>query len=292
LRELLEESLLPRQLVEEVLSQTNTLWLLGVPDEQVASELAMCHPPLRVGEVRAVINETAEAAGRDSLWRITVAAHDRPGLLACTAGTLTQAGFSIVDVAATVLPRSRTALQRLTVTAPPGEGLDGPAWNAFARRLRHNLASGEHLAPLTFKPKGPVLVEVQPQELGRTVVTIEAPDQIGLLHAAANWLEAAGCNVEGARASSTGGRARGVLIVSGPVDTAALAAALSGPISNSPLAWIATTPLHFALDVAERALGFGLGALRAVGGLVSRAARHRERGAGGEWCRRGASART
>jgi len=58
LRELLEPTTLPADLVGEMLSDTNTLWLLGAPDELVAGELVLCHPPLGAGEVRAVVNQT------------------------------------------------------------------------------------------------------------------------------------------------------------------------------------------------------------------------------------------
>ena len=101
-----------------------------------------------------------------------------------------------------------------------------------------------------FTPRDPVVVEAQPQELGRTVVTIEAPDGVGLLHAAAAWFAGAGCNVEACRAGTEAGRARDVFIVTGQVDTAGLASALSSPQAGSIVTRVATTPLHVAIDVA------------------------------------------
>jgi predicted amino acid-binding ACT domain protein len=238
LRELLEPTSLPDELVDEVLSETTTLWLLGATDELVASELVLCHPPLGSGEVRAVVTEADEPG----LWRVTVVTHDRPGLLAATGGTLSAAGLSIVDAAGAVLPRSRLAMQRLTVSSPERH-LAEAAWSRLGRDLRATLAGGE-VPPSRFGPRGPVVVEAQPQELGRSVVTVEAPDGLGLLHAAAAWFEANGCNVEACRVGTEGARARGVFIVLGSVDTAALARLLGGPGADSVVTRVATTPFH------------------------------------------------
>jgi hypothetical protein len=262
LRELLEPTSLPSELVDEVLSETNTLWLLGAPDELVASELVLCHPPLAAAEVRAVVNQTEHT----HLWRVTVVTHDRAGLLAQTSGTLSAAGLLIVDAAVTVLPRSRLALQRLTISAARAEA-EPVDWNRLGRDLRHHMPDGEPL-PSAFTPRGPVVVEAQPQDLGRSVVTIEAPDGLGLLHAAAAWFEASGCNVEACRAGTEGNRARDVFIVVGSVDTAALAAALGGPGAGSIVTRVATTPLHVAIGLAGAGCRTVIGVGRAVHGLL------------------------
>jgi glycine cleavage system regulatory protein len=262
LRELLEPTSLPHELVEEVLSETNTLWLLGATDELVASELVLCHPPLGPGEVRAVVTEADELG----LWRVTVVTRDRPGLLAATCATLSGAGLSIVDAAGTVLPRSRLAMLRLTVSSTePARG--EAAWSRLGRELRENLV-GRELPSSRFVPRGPVVVEAQPQELGRSVVTIEAPDGVGLLHAAAAWFETNGCNVEACRAGTEGGQARDVFIVMGPVDTAALARALGGPAAGSVVTRVATTPLHLAAALVGAACGALTGLPRAVRSVV------------------------
>jgi hypothetical protein len=123
LRGLLARTSLPAALIEEFLAETNALWTFGVPDEVVASEAILCHPPLAADEVRAIVDPLASLPG----WRITVVTADRPGLLAGTAGTLALEGLSVLDAAVTVLPTSRLALQRLTavpltaVPLPAGE---------------------------------------------------------------------------------------------------------------------------------------------------------------------------
>ena len=197
----------------------------------------------RVRGSPAVVNQTDQPR----LWRVTVVTGDRPGLLAATSATLAGAGLSIADAAVTVLPRNRLAMQRLTVASPR---------RADTRRRMEPAGSSTSgqpgrggIAGVGLHPRDPVVVEAHPQELGRTVVTIEAPDGVGLLHAAAAWFEAAGCNVEACRAGTEGGRARDVFIVTGQVDTAALASALSGPAAGSIVTRVATTPLHVAIDV-------------------------------------------
>ena len=258
LRELLEPTSLPDELVDEVLSETNTLWLLGATNELVASELVLCHPPLGPGEVRAVVTEAAEPG----LWRVTVVTRDRPGVLAATCAILSGAGLSIVDAAGTVLPRSCLAMQRLTVSSARRE-LGEEAWSRLGRALRENLTGGE-LPSSRFVPRGPVVVEAQPQELGRSVVTVEAPDGVGLLHATAAWFEANGCNVEACRAGLESGQARAVFIVLGPVDTAALAAVLGGPSAGSVVTRVATTPFHLAATLIGTACGVVTGLWRAL----------------------------
>jgi hypothetical protein len=108
------------------------------------------------------------------------------------------------------------------------------------------------------------VVEAQPQGLGRSVVTVQAPDGVGLLHAAAAWFEANGCNVEACRAGSAGSQARGVFIVVGPVDTAALARALGGPGGGSVVTRVATTPLHLIAAVLRYYCGMVSAVLRGV----------------------------
>jgi predicted amino acid-binding ACT domain protein len=255
LRELLEPTSLPDELVEEVLSDTNTLWLLGASDELVAGEMVLCHPALGPGEVRAVVNQTGQV-GR---WRVTVVTRDRAGLLAGTSAILAAHGLTIVDAAVTVLPRSRLGLQRLTVAAG-GSGSRPLDWSELGRHLRDGLADG--VAPSSsFVPRPPVVVEAHPQGLGRSVVTIEAPDGVGLLHAAAAWLADAGCNVEAGRATAEKGRARSVFIVAGPVDTEGLAAALGGVERRSMFTQVATTPYHVVAGLVDGGLRLATGAL-------------------------------
>lgn len=260
IRGLLEQTTIPEELAVEILADTNTLWLLGVPEEQVASELVLLHPPLGPGEVRAVVNETR----LPNQWRVTVVTRDRPGLLAGTSGTLAAVGLSIIDVAVTVLSRGHLALQRLTVATPRSNSLSATQWSQLGRDLRLNLSSG-HIPDVGFEPNGPVTVEAQPQDLGRCVVSIEAPDRPGLLHTTARWFEEHGCNVDACRAGAERTRARGVFVVTGTVDTSALASALGGVGRGSVVTHVVTTPIHLGLDVLAAGLRFVTTASRAAG---------------------------
>ncbi|MGH9095233.1 MAG: ACT domain-containing protein [Acidimicrobiales bacterium] len=255
LRLLLEGTSLPAEVLDELLSAATALWLVGVPDEVVAGEAVLCHPALAAGEVRAAVKPTDDPAR----FRMTVVTGDHSGLLAATAGVLAEAGLTIVDAAAAVLPESRLALQRLTVTSTgtitsrESGPIDDDGWDALGQRLRD--VHGSHLpvprAP--WAPAAPVAVETQPQEMGRVVVTVHAPDRAGLLAAIGGWFEDHGANVEMCQATGEDGMAHDVFVVAGAVDADELATALGGhPVTST--------------GAGVWALTFGLRATRA--GLV------------------------
>jgi len=218
---LLRATSLPPSLVEEFLSDTNSLWLLGVPDAEVAEELVLCHPALRSDEVRAGVKPTDEAG----VWRVTLASRDRPGFLARTAGILTNEGLEITHAAGTVLPESRVAVLRLTVSSPRLEELANEDWERIGAQLRdlHELT-----IPLAWGRRGPVTVDAQPQGSGRAVVHIQGPDGPGLLHAVADALVKQGCEVEACRCGAEDGIVKDLFVVTGDLDPAALTLSLSG----------------------------------------------------------------
>lgn len=222
-RELLAATTLPAALVDDLLEQASAVWLMGEPAEVLAGDLVLCHPPLAPEEVRAAVKPT-DAPGT---WRLSVVAQDRPGLLAAVAGALASSGLSIVDAAASVWPERELALQRVTVVHPSGQPLTHEEWEGVGTHLRAVVGRREGVAP-RFVPSAPVAVEAQPQEGGRALITVEAPDGVGLLWAVASWFETHGCNVEAYRASSADGRATDSFVVAGEVDCADLAAAIGG----------------------------------------------------------------
>jgi predicted amino acid-binding ACT domain protein len=222
-RELLAATSLPASLVDDLLEQASAVWLMGEPAEVLAGDLVLCHPLLGAEEVRATVKPT-DAPGT---WRLSVVAHDRPGLLAAVAGALASAGLSIVDAAASVWPEMGLALQRVTIVHPGGQPLPDEDWEGIGDRLSAVVGRKEGVAP-DFAPAAPVTVEAQPQEGGRAVITVEAPDRVGLLWAVASWFESHDCNVEAYRASSEDGRATDTFVVAGEVDCAELAASIGG----------------------------------------------------------------
>ena len=154
-----------------------------------------------------------------------MAAHDRPGLLAGTAGALALHGLSIVQMSGTTWPERSLAVLRVTVTCPVAGIV--PDWDAVGPDLRAALGEGVRHEP-RFVPVPPVKVTAAPDVGGRTAVTVEAPDTIGLLWAIASWLASHDCNIELAAVETTGSLARDTFVVVGAPDAAALAAALGG----------------------------------------------------------------
>jgi predicted amino acid-binding ACT domain protein len=222
-RELLAATSLPQALVDDLLAQASPVWLMGEPAEVLAGDLVLCHPPLAPDEVRAAVKPTDSAGA----WRLSVVAHDRPGLLAAVAGALAGAGLSITGASASVWPERGLALQRVTAVRPAREAQVDEDWDLIGEQLRAAVGRHERLAP-AFSPASPVTVVAQPQDTGRVLVTIDAPDRVGLLWAVASWFEDHDCNVEAYRAHSEQGRASDTFVVVGEVDCAGLAKAIGG----------------------------------------------------------------
>jgi len=99
-RALLAGTSLPDDLVDSLLEGASPLWLLGQAPEQVAADLALCHPPLRSDEVRVIAQPLAGGSGH----KVSLVAPDRPGLLARTAGALAASGLTITAAAASSWP--------------------------------------------------------------------------------------------------------------------------------------------------------------------------------------------
>ena len=217
-RELLAETALPEPLVDMLLSGASDVWLSGESPLAIASDLALLHPPLGANEVRALALPTASGG-----FRISVAVHDRRGLLAGTAAVCAGHGLSITSAAASTWPELGLALQRVDVT-PEG---DAPNWDAVGAELRHVLSDG-HTMEMVFKFGDPVEVTAVAADRDRTLVSVTAPDKLGLLAMIANWFAHAGCNIEVAHVRSEGGLARDIFLVEGRPDPEALRNSLRG----------------------------------------------------------------
>src|SRR5215213_973486 len=108
---------MPSDLVETLIEGASPLWLLGQAPEQAAADLALCHPALRPGEVRAMAQPLESGEGH----KVTVVAADRPGLMAGTAGALAAQGLTIAAAAASSWPNLGLAVQRV-VARPARRG--------------------------------------------------------------------------------------------------------------------------------------------------------------------------
>jgi predicted amino acid-binding ACT domain protein len=198
------------------------MWLLNEPIEVLAADLMHCHPALGPGEVRASFRRADD--GR--LWRLTVVAPDRPGLLATTAATLARRGLSVKAAGMTTWPDRGMALQGLTI--------EGSAdWDALAEDVRLAL-SGRQPTSVWWKPEGPVKVVSSQVLTGQSLITVEAPDRVGLLWAVASWFADHRLNVEAAQLAEQGQRAIDTFLIDGNPDVEALATHLAGTRRRFP----------------------------------------------------------
>ena len=218
LRRLLRHTTVPARVVTSLVRGASPLWLMSEPVASLAGDLAICHPTLAAGEVRAV----ARPGGDPGVHRLTVVAADRPGLLADTAAAVSAAGLSIRAASASTW--DDLALHSLTVSAP--RGVD---WDALGDGLRNITAvDGTTRRPTSFRPSGPARVVVTGAGSDRSIVKVTAPDGIGLLEGIARWLSEHDVSIEAARVATRAGTAADTFLVRGAVDGDALAAAI-GP---------------------------------------------------------------
>ncbi|HWG73804.1 MAG TPA: ACT domain-containing protein [Acidimicrobiales bacterium] len=236
---------MPAKTAGRLLAEAPDLWLMSAPSAALlASDLALCHPVLARREVRA------RAVPVDYLgsWRITVAAADRPGLLADTAAVMAAERLGVRAASAVTFSRG-LALHSLTVEAPP---LDERAWEQLADRIRAAALAGAPRPP--FAPSGAAEVMANGTVDGRTLLTVEAVDQIGLLTEICRAMADQGVSIEVAHVVSEGTRALDSFVVRGPVDVDDLADRLS----QTGRSRLASTASGLA------------GAIPVVGGLVRR----------------------
>ena len=260
-RDLLSTTSLPEDLVDGLLAQASAAWLLGESAPTLAADLALCHPVLGPEEVRAVVQPTT----LPGTWRLCVVAHDRPGLLAGIAGAVAIHGLTITSVSASLWADRGMALMAVTANHPEGIELGRTEWDGIGEQLQAALGRREHLS-VDFRPASPVTIECTPQDAGRALVTVEAPDRVGLLWAVASWFENRGANIEAVSTAETDdGRVRDSYLVVGEIDSTALATHLGGgpalPV-DVPAALL-RMGVRVAIAGAGIAAGLTLRALRA-----------------------------
>jgi pimeloyl-ACP methyl ester carboxylesterase/glycine cleavage system regulatory protein len=226
LGQLLAATSLPDDVVKTLLQHAAVLWLMSEPPAVLAGDLVLCYPELGPEEVRAVARPSEHAAS----FRLTVVAHDRPGLLADTTAMLAAEGLSVTAASATTWTAQNIALHSITVDAPDDFLAD--SWDLLARRMR-SVAKG-HRPGFLFEPGGRAMVRCTVQSTGRALLSVSAQDQIGLLWAICDWLAERGVTIEAARVTSVDGMAHDEFIVAGSFDPIELAEHLS---ANDPPAW-------------------------------------------------------
>jgi pimeloyl-ACP methyl ester carboxylesterase/predicted amino acid-binding ACT domain protein len=212
---------IPRGVARTLLGTAPPLWLMSAAPTVLAGDIALCQPKLRRNEVRAV----ARPITSSRRIRLTVVAHDRPGLLADGAAVLADHGVSIVEASAATWPARRLALHALTLSG--ADSLDQETWSKLGDDLRGIGTDDGHVRP-SFAPAGRALVTTSGIGLGQTLLRVSAPDQVGLLWAICQWLTGRGLSIDSLHAATDDGMARDVFLLSGSATIGDLAGHLSG----------------------------------------------------------------
>jgi pimeloyl-ACP methyl ester carboxylesterase len=211
---------MPMRRARTLLRDAPPLWFMSAPPSVLAGDVALCHPKLGRGEVRAVVRRID---GSNTV-RLTVAAPDRAGLLADTTGVLARHALCITDASAATWPRSQLALHAFTIEK--AAHIDASAWERLGADLRAVGIAGADVRP-GFIPIGRAIVTVDGSQPERTLVRVSARDQVGLLWAICRWLADHDLTIEALHAATEGESARDVFIVAGSFRAQDLAGYLS-----------------------------------------------------------------
>ena len=211
LRKGLAGTTMPDDFAEAMLKQASALWLSSDSEQQLSGDLALCYPALKRAEVRA------RAVTQDGGWRLTVVAHDRKGLLADVAAILSLEGFSIRSASVATWVDLDIALSALTID---GDEPSPERFDAIGAALK---AAGKGERPIVpFTPVGRAYVRRTGVANGDDMISVVAPDQVGLLATVCGWFSNEGASIEAAWIAGDREEANDVFVVSGDVDCAAL----------------------------------------------------------------------
>ncbi|MDZ4178753.1 MAG: hypothetical protein U1E29_05925, partial [Coriobacteriia bacterium] len=150
-------------------------------------------------------------------FRVTIAAHDRPGLLATLAGTFALAGLDILgghsaSVEGGATERRDIALDTFVVTSATLAPIGTETWNRLERTLTAALTGRfavavrlaerrRHYAP---RASGALEAHIDEDPRGATL-HVRAPDRVGLLHDIARSISESGLDVNSLTATSRAG---------------------------------------------------------------------------------------
>ena len=246
--DLLSGTKLPARTVQGLLRSAPPLWLMSESAPTLAADLALCHPKLRRGEIRAVAHPIE---GSRSV-RLTVVATDRRGLLADSASALASSKLSIAHATAATWPGRRLAVHSFVLSS--AAGFDDGVWSEVQDRLRTmaggvagfgpgstvsagsgrasagsgSVSAGSGPVPAGAIRPGRAHVTVQGAEGDRSMVGVVADDQVGLLSALCRWFAERDVSIESLHARTVKGRADDTFLVAGQVDARALTGFLQG----------------------------------------------------------------
>jgi pimeloyl-ACP methyl ester carboxylesterase/predicted amino acid-binding ACT domain protein len=212
LRALLASTTIPTDLADTLVQDAPALWLASDGVAVLGADLALCHPRLGADEVRARVSTSPLD------WRLTVVAHDRPGLLADTARALAGEGFSIAAASVASWDGLDLALHSISVLGPAPKA-------SVLRRLGEQLRSrraGPRPVATAFAARGPATVTRSGTANGDALLTVTAPDQPGLLWAVCRWLADRDASIQAAWVAGGPELVNDVFVVRGEVDVEAL----------------------------------------------------------------------
>jgi len=150
-------------------------------------------------------------------FRVTIAAPDRPGLLATIAGTFALSGLDIL-AAHSAPTRRDVAVDSFVVTSATLAPVAAESWNRLERQLSAALAGrlaltvrlAERRRHYTSRIAGSPVVEIVEEPRG-AVLRVRAPDRVGLLHDIARAVAESGMSVRSLTATSRAGWAEDTL---------------------------------------------------------------------------------
>jgi [protein-PII] uridylyltransferase len=156
-------------------------------------------------------------------YRLSVVAHDRPGLLADTASILASEHVHIESASVMTWSDRELALHALTVQSDTA--ITQRRWTEIGSRLR-GLGTGTPVAT-PYLPSGRVRAIRTGAGDGTSVVRVTAPDRLGILGAIARWFADHDVSVEAANVATIDGQVQDVFLVRGSFEVEELSRSLS-----------------------------------------------------------------
>ena len=141
-------------------------------------------------------------------FRVTIAAHDRPGLLATFAGTFALSGLDILE-ARSLPPHAGVAVDSFVVSSATKAQVGTETWNRVERTLTAALSGRFAVAVRLgerrrhYRPRVEGMLDARIEEGSRgATLHVRAPDRVGLLHDIARAVAESGLDVRSLTATS------------------------------------------------------------------------------------------
>ena len=226
-----------RAVVTRLLTAASPLWMMSERPSVLAADLALCHPSLAAGEVRAVARPMEDP----STFRLTVVAADRRR---SPCGHRRRARRRGPDGAVGVRGDVAGTGRRPALGHGPVDDVDGTRLG----RPRGGIALGRprrRLRRPRYAPTGRATVSTAESGPHRTLVKVTAPDRLGLLETVSRWFAERDISIEAAEITTLEGIATDRFLVDGEFEPAELADHLSRP-AGIAVAALATESLRAA----------------------------------------------